>query len=45
MERLTAHLKRWEESGTKAGEFMVMQEAEHEDEISTEDEDEGEGEE
>jgi hypothetical protein len=37
-ERLAAHLKRWEESGTKAGEFMVEREAEHEDEISTEDE-------
>ena len=36
--RLAAHLKRWEESGTKAGEFMVEREAEHEDEISTEDE-------
>ncbi len=37
-ERLAAHLKRWEESGTKAGEFMVVREAEHKDEISTEDE-------
>jgi hypothetical protein len=37
-------LKRWEESGTKAGEFMVVLEAEHEDEISTENEEE-EGEE
>ncbi len=27
--RLAAHLKRWEESGTKAGEFMVVREAEH----------------
>jgi hypothetical protein len=40
--RLAAHLKRWEESGTKAGEFMAVREAEHEDEISTEDEGEGE---
>jgi hypothetical protein len=41
-ERLAAHLKRWEECGTKAGEFMVVREAEHEDEISTEDEEEDE---
>jgi hypothetical protein len=41
-ERLAAHLKRWEECGTKAGEFMVVREAEHEDEISTKDEEEDE---
>ncbi len=41
-ERLAAHLKRWEECGAKAGEFMVVQEAEHENEISTDDEDEEE---
>ena len=38
-ERLAAHLKRWKECGTK-GEFMVVREAEHKDEISTEDEEE-----
>jgi arginine decarboxylase-like protein len=35
-----SHLKRWEECGAKAGEFMVVREAEHENEISTDDEDE-----
>ncbi len=40
LERLEAHLKRWEECGAEAGEFMVVREAEHEDEISTDDEDE-----
>jgi hypothetical protein len=39
-ERLAAHLKRWEEHGTKAGEFMVEREAENENEISTDDEEE-----
>jgi hypothetical protein len=39
-ERLTAHLRRREECGAKAGEFMVVREAEHENEISTDDEDE-----
>jgi hypothetical protein len=39
-ERLAAHLKRWEECGAKAGEFVVVREAEHEKEISTDDEDE-----
>jgi hypothetical protein len=38
--RLAAHLRRWKERGTKAGEFMVQREAEHEDEISTDDEEE-----
>ncbi len=42
LERLAAHLKRWEECGAKAGEFMVVREAEHENEISTDDEDEEE---
>ncbi len=37
-ERLATHLKRWEECGAKTGEFMVVREAEHEDEISTKDE-------
>ncbi len=41
-ERLTAHLKRWEERGAKVGEFMVEREAEHENEISTDDSDEEE---
>jgi hypothetical protein len=40
LERLAAHLKRWEECCTKAGEFMVVREAEHEDEISMDDEEE-----
>ncbi len=31
-------MKRWEECCTKAGEFMVVREAEHEDEILTDDE-------
>ena len=39
-ERLAAHLKRWVECGAKAGEFMVVREAEHENEISTENEEE-----
>ncbi len=37
-ERLATHLKRWEECGAKTGEFMVVREAEHGDEISTKDE-------
>ncbi len=40
LERLAVHLKRWEECCTKEGEFVVVREAEHEDEISTEDEEE-----
>ncbi len=46
LERLAAHLKRWEEHqiaeecGAKAGEFMVVREAEQENEISTDDEEE-----
>jgi hypothetical protein len=39
-ERLAAHLKRWEECGTKAGEFIMVREAKNEDEISTDDEEE-----
>ncbi len=41
-ERLAAHLKWLEECCAKAGEFMVVREAEHENEISTDDEDEEE---
>jgi hypothetical protein len=41
-ERLAAHLQRWEECCAKAGEFMVVREAEHENEILTDDEDEEE---
>jgi hypothetical protein len=37
-ERLSAHLKRWEERSAKAGKFMVERKPELEDEISTDDE-------
>jgi hypothetical protein len=43
LERLAAHLKRWGECWAKAGEFMVVREAEHENEISTDNEDDSGG--
>jgi hypothetical protein len=39
LESLAVHLKRWEECCAKTGEFTVVREAEHENEISTDYED------